>query len=251
MKILYLDIETAPNLAYVWGLFKQNVATNQVEASSYVLCWAAKWHCNGGTIHYADIRAGEKEMLYKIHRMLGVADVVVHYNGLKFDIPTLNKEFAKHGLKPPAPYKQVDLMRAVKRAFRFESNKLDYVAQQLGLGRKVRHPGFDMWVNCMDKDRPGYDKAWKQMERYNRMDVKLLERLYKRLLPWLKGHPNRSAHEKELCCPRCASKEFALRTENYVLVSGTYARYSCNKCGHWFRGSKRLDKPTERGVSID
>ncbi len=44
MKILLLDIETSPNLAYVWGLFKQNVAINQIKESGSVLCWAAKWY---------------------------------------------------------------------------------------------------------------------------------------------------------------------------------------------------------------
>lgn len=43
MKILLLDIETAPNTVYTWGLFKQNIAINQIESPGYILCWAAKW----------------------------------------------------------------------------------------------------------------------------------------------------------------------------------------------------------------
>jgi len=43
MKILFCDIETAPNLAYVWGLYDQNVAISQMVNSGYVLCWAANW----------------------------------------------------------------------------------------------------------------------------------------------------------------------------------------------------------------
>ena len=30
MKILGLDIETAPNTAHVWSLWKQNIAINQI-----------------------------------------------------------------------------------------------------------------------------------------------------------------------------------------------------------------------------
>lgn len=44
MKILLLDIETSPNVAHVWGLWQQNVGTNQLLEASEVMCWAAKWY---------------------------------------------------------------------------------------------------------------------------------------------------------------------------------------------------------------
>ena len=44
-------------------------------------------------------------MIKGIHKLLDECDAVIHYNGSKFDIPTLNKEFLLHGLHPPAPYK--------------------------------------------------------------------------------------------------------------------------------------------------
>ncbi|MCI0528756.1 MAG: hypothetical protein L0Y56_15060, partial [Nitrospira sp.] len=43
VRILLLDIETAPNVAHVWGLWNQHVRINQLMASGYVMCWAAKW----------------------------------------------------------------------------------------------------------------------------------------------------------------------------------------------------------------
>ena len=180
MKILPLDIETAPNRAFVWGLWDQNVATSQVIESSYILCWAAKW-LDGKEMFFDSVRSGRppNEMLARIWELLDEADVVVHYNGLKFDIPTLNKEFIKHGMPPPSPYKQLDMMRVVKQAFRFESNKLDYVSAALKIGQKTKHEGFALWVKCMDGD----PAAWRKMERYNKGDVRLLERLYKRLRP--------------------------------------------------------------------
>ena len=42
-NILFLDIETAPLLGYVWGLWKNNVGLNQIYRDSYVLNWAASW----------------------------------------------------------------------------------------------------------------------------------------------------------------------------------------------------------------
>ena len=41
-KILLLDIEMAPNVAHVWGIWDQNIGINQLQESSYVMCYAAK-----------------------------------------------------------------------------------------------------------------------------------------------------------------------------------------------------------------
>ena len=247
MKTLLLDIETAPNKAYVWGLFKQNVALNQLEASSYTLCWSAQW-LGEDTIDFASVqkgKGGERKMLQGIHTRLNHADVVIHYNGLKFDIPTLNKEFVRYGMLPPSPYKQVDLMQVCKRAFRFESNKLAYVLEALKLRPKIKHEGFSLWVKCMEGD----PEAWKRMEEYNRGDVVLLGDLYRRLLPWIAKHPNISALTDETCCPKCGSKEFHSRGE-MLTTTLRYKRYQCQACGGWFRGTKTTSPKLKRMVNV-
>ena len=42
-RVLLFDIETAPILAHVWGLWDNNVALNQIIADWHVLSWSAKW----------------------------------------------------------------------------------------------------------------------------------------------------------------------------------------------------------------
>lgn len=246
MKILLLDIETAPNKAFVWGLYDQNVAINQLQASSYVLCWAAKW-LGDSEMHFGSVRTGgHRRMLRRVHKMLNEADVAVHYNGLKFDIPTLNKEFIRRGFAPPAPYKQLDLLRVCRQAFRFESNQLAYVSDALQIGAKVKHEGFELWVKCME----GEAAAWKRMERYNKGDVRLLERLYLRLRPWIEQHPNYGAHKDGLCCTNCGSEKVQRRGDQVARTS-RYARYHCQTCGKWFRGNKPAKRGKgERGVGI-
>lgn len=235
MNILLLDIETAPNLAYVWGLWQQNIAINQIEASSHVLCWSAKWF-GQDRVHFDSIKKSDRmKMLSRIHTMLDRADAVVHYNGKKFDIPTLNKEFVINGFSPPSPYKQIDLLQVCRRAFRFESNKLDYVTQSLGIGQKVRHEGHDLWVKCMKLDR----EAWKRMEEYNRHDVVLLERLYVQLRPWIQSHPNLGTFEDYPCCTNCGSDSVHRRGYAVTRVM-KYPRFQCRDCGTWFRGNKSV-----------
>jgi len=235
MKILLLDIETSPNLAYVWGIWQQNIGINQIENNGSVLCWSAKW-LGEDKIHFDSVKkSDEKSMLGKIHRLVSQADALVHYNGNKFDLPVLNREWLKHGFNPPAPSKHIDLLQTCRRQFRFVSNKLDYVSQFLGLGEKVRHEGHELWTACMRGDR----EAWKRMEAYNRQDVVLLERLYERLLPWIANHPSHGAHEMISCCPKCGSESFQQR--GFALTqSHKYRRYQCSDCGGWFRGNKTV-----------
>jgi DNA polymerase elongation subunit (family B) len=245
MKILMLDIETAPNKAYVWGLWQQNVGLNQIVDSGYVLCWAAKWYGQKEVMFDSIYKSKAKDMLKRIHKLLEEADVVMHYYGSNFDIPVLNREFVIHGMTPPAPYKELDLIKTVKQKFKFASNKLDYVCQKLGLGKK-HHTTFELWVDCMAND----PAAWKTMEKYNRNDIILLEKLYDRIRPWIKGHANHSVYEAALICPNCASTSITRRGFHYTSTS-KYQRYRCGGCGNWFRSGRSLaGGPDTKGVNV-
>ena len=181
-----------------------------------------------------------KVMLQRIHDLISEADAVVHYNGSRFDMPILNKEFLLNNLAPPAPYKQIDLLRVVRKEFRFPSNKLDYVAQRLGLGKKTSHEGYQLWVKCMNRE----PAAWKVMEKYNKQDVVLLEKVYDRLLPWIgKQHPNRNLFDGK-GCPTCGSDKLQKRGFSYT-VSGKFQRYQCTSCGSWAKTNKSLEPRAE------
>jgi DNA polymerase elongation subunit (family B) len=229
MKLLLLDIETAPNLAHVWGLWQQNVAVNQIIDSGYVLCWGAKW-LGQDEIFFNSLHSNPKDMLDNVHRLLGECDAVVHYNGASFDIPTLNREFVSNGMRPPAPYKQIDLLKTVKSQFRFPSNKLEYVAKALGIGEKMKHSGHELWIRCMADDATG----WEEMKQYNIKDVMLLENLYHRLQPWIKGHPNHGLYDVAGVCPVCGSHNLHHRGRART-GTGIYLRLQCQDCGAWSR----------------
>jgi DNA polymerase elongation subunit (family B) len=238
VRILMLDIETAPHLAAVWGLYDQNVAINQIIKPGYTLCWAAKWY-GEKKILFSSILDGHRKMIRGAHKLLTECDAVCHYNGTKFDIPTLNKEFLLLDLPPPAPYKQIDLLKTARSRFRLASNKLDYVAQQLGLGSKVSHKGFDLWLECMAKQ----PEAWRTMKRYNKGDVTLLEGVYERLLPWIKAHPNIGAYSGAMCCPNCGSQKAQARGYA-VTTTKRYQRFQCLDCGTW--GKMPVAEKSER-----
>jgi DNA polymerase elongation subunit (family B) len=228
-----LDIETSPNSAYVWGLFDQNISINQMIDSSRTLCYSAKWLGEKEIKFDSEYKSKPKKMLKGIHELLNLADVVVTYNGNRFDLPILNKEFLLHGFAPPSPYKRVDLLRVVRSNFKFTSNKLDYISQQLGLGKKQEHEGFQLWLSCMKGDKD----AWKRMESYNIQDVVLLESLYDTLRPWIKNHPNHNIFSEGAVCPNCSSTHLQKRGVA-VSTTGSYQRYQCRDCGTWSQGTK-------------
>ena len=237
MKILSLDIETAPNLAHVWSLWKQNVSLNQIINSGYTLCWAAKWY-NEPKIYFDSIyESKEIDMFRGIHKLIDEADAVVHYNGTEFDMPTLNKDFILHGLKPPSTYKQIDILKTVRSQFRFPSNKLEYVAKALGVGQKTKHMGHQLWIDCMN-DCP---KAWATMKKYNKNDVVILEKVYDKVMPWVKHHPNHNLYvdSNVPVCTNCGSKRL-IKKGNAYTNAGIYKRYRCNDCGANVRGRKSV-----------
>lgn len=233
-KILIVDIETAPTAAYVWQMWDQNIAANQIIQPGYILSYAAKWLHSKEVVCQSLNNSSKEDMLKGVYDLLSEADIVIHYNGKKFDIPTLNREFILMGWKPPAGFKQIDLLPVVRQQFKFPHNKLDYVARALDCGGKLKHAGFDMWIGCMHND----EASWNMMEQYNVEDVVITEKVYLKILPWIRNHPNVGVYQgEEAVCPNCGGKHLQRRGFAFT-AAGKYQRYQCNDCGAWSRNKK-------------
>jgi len=87
----------------------------------------------------------------------------------------------------------------------------------------------------MAKDK----KAWKVMSEYNKQDVRLLELVYDRLLPWIQGHPNLSVFLNSPVCPNCGGKH-SVRQGFKVTKTCKYQMYQCRDCGTWHRDTKSV-----------
>lgn len=243
MKVLVLDIELAPNLATVWSLWKQNIGLSQVLETSRILCFAAKWVGEKEVVFYSEWGNGQETMLRAAHALVSNADVIIGYNTKQFDLPLLNREFIKLGLPPAPPTVHLDLLAVVRKRFRFVSNKLDHVSQQLGLGKKVKHEGHELWLKVMD----GESAACKRMEKYNRGDVRLTEKLYHKLRPWIDNHPIAKLYGDDGDCPNCGGKHLQARGFSYTRL-GRYQRYQCTDCGAWSRAKNTTNRVDLRGI---
>jgi DNA polymerase elongation subunit (family B)/predicted RNA-binding Zn-ribbon protein involved in translation (DUF1610 family) len=171
-------------------------------------------------------------MLDELHKVMDEADVLIGWNSAAFDSKHIKREFIENGYLPPSPWIELDLMRTVKNQFKFPSNKLDYVSQKLGVGAKVQHTGFQLWLDCM----AGNAKAWKLMKEYQIQDVNLLIDLYYILLPWIKNHPHVGVSEgSPISCRNCGSENLMRYGYRYT-QNGKFQRYLCQECGFSLKG---------------
>lgn len=236
-KILLIDIETFPDVAYVWGKYEQDVIAFQQDW--YMLSFAYKWLGEKETHVWAlpDFKTykknpiDDKELCKKLWDLLDEAEIVIAHNGIQFDIKKSNVRFLTNGMKPPTPYKVVDTKIEAKRYFKFDSNRLDDLGQYLDLGRKMMTGGFDLWLGCGNNNK----EAWKHMKEYNKKDVELLEKIYIKLLPWMETHPNMNLiNGNNNGCPNCGSKDLHKRGFATTRVA-KFQRWQCQKCGAWSR----------------
>jgi hypothetical protein len=205
-----------------------------------MIAFSAKWKGKKGTKFYSEHHQSRDEMLKALHALLDEADVVVGYNIKRFDIPWVNGEFIVEDMRPPSPFKVIDLYATVKANTRFLSKKLDYVSGRLLDDHKKAYSMAEMWriVDNPETDDATRDREWNRMRSYARKDTELLDPLYDTLLPWLKvSHPLRD-DENGVTCHACGSTDLQRRGYALTLV-GRYQRFVCNACGSWFRGLKR------------
>src|ERR1035437_2214810 len=207
-RICFVDIETAPSLGYFWGkLWETSII--DVKTPWYMLSFAYKWQ-GSNKIHvhalpdyplFKKDKENDSYLIEDLHALFNEADVLIAHNGDRFDIRKSNARFITQGFRPPSPYKSIDTLKAARRFFHFESNKLNDLGQYLGVGRKLPHTGFDLWSRCMQ----GEKSAWKTMKDYNARDIVLLERVYEKLKPYMPNHPDLTIYADTIGCPTCRS----------------------------------------------
>ncbi len=244
-KTLLLDIETQPDLVYVWGVYEQNAIS--VLEHWQILSYAAQWLGVGkpwvkALPDYKGYKKGgsDKKLVQDLWQLMNEADIIIAHNGKQFDMRKINARFIFHGLTPPAPYKIIDTRLEVAKVAGFSSNKLDWLCQQLEIGKKIEHEGFPMWYGCMHGDMA----AWAKMKKYNKHDIELLRELYILIAPWIR-QPNANIFDPtEARCtnPACGSQDLQKRGIHRARTR-VYQRWSCNKCGAWSRS-----RSNEKGV---
>lgn len=247
-KILVYDIEIAPIVGTVWGKYEQNLVWSIQDW--YILCFSYRWvgeRMKTQSVGLPDFKLYKKdpsndyEVAKVLHSLFDEAEIVVAHNGNSFDQKKSQARMIIHGMTPPSPYQQVDTKLVAKRNFNLTSNKLDDIGEYFGFGKKMKTDA-DLWKHCMAGDM----KAWKYMRRYCDRDVELLEKVYLKMRPWDKQHPNiANITGRPTACSRCGVEGFLWAQGIRYTKTGSYRRFQCKSCGSYIsnRAQEKGEKP--------
>jgi DNA polymerase III alpha subunit (gram-positive type)/DNA-directed RNA polymerase subunit RPC12/RpoP len=254
-KILIFDIETAPLEAYVYQkeVWKARVADDKIISQWFMLSWSAKWLFDDVVMSKAvsgkeALDEDDRRIVGGLWSLFDQADIIIAHNGGAFDIPNMNTRFVVNGFPPPSAYQMIDTLKVARREFGFTHNSLNALAKVFGVDEKIE-TNFDLWKKC----KRGDAKALKEMERYNRRDVTILEEVYLRIRPWIKSHPNVGlfVNSDEPVCPYCGSEEVIEDDNHYYTMTGKYATYVCKRCGGISRARKTsFDKEKAKNLIV-
>lgn len=237
-KVLLFDVESFPNEGWTWGTWDQKVI--KVRKRRMVCSIAWQWYPSREkhVLALPDLPGYDpkirtnRALIEAFLKVLSQADIAVGHNIDSFDDPMVNTDILLQKLAPPMPHSTVDTLKFIKHKFRLNSNRLGDVCEELGIGKKVQHPGFQMWQDCMD----GKPEAWKMMKKYNLGDVDpLLRGLYEHIKPWMAGHPAMKVRSDGAHCSLCQSKNIQSRGHR-LSRTGLTPRYQCQDCWHWDSG---------------
>lgn len=245
MKILFWDIETGYNVANIFSLYQKYVPFEALQSERYIICASFKDR-SGKRVQSVSL-LGDRErfrndptddfyVVSRTHEILSAADAVIAHYGDSFDMKFFNARCIYHGLPPVKDLIQVDTHKMAKKKFLFNSNKLDYLGEFLGVGRKIT-TARDLWTRCL----AGNASAVREMVAYNKQDVLLLEKVFERLSPYCATKLNLAVGAGDIVCPSCGScrmtKQGLKRTTTRV-----YQQYKCNACGRWSSSTKSEKK---------
>lgn len=251
MRVTFFDIETAPIIAAVWGLYDQNIPYHHVVHEWFIIC--ASWQVLGSERiastsvlddekRFADDHRDDFHVVQRLCKMIDSTDVLVAHN-IKFDWGKFMARVVFHDLTPPKKPILVDTLREARK-YKFTSNKLDDLGALLDTGRKIKlNPGE--FVLCALGNKP----AIRRMVKYNRGDLPPLVKLYTRLEKYSASYPNIAILKHGvLCCPSCLSSDLQsrgvqkIKSDNFYTATAAYRRYQCLDCLKWCRETKAFSR---------
>lgn len=250
-KIILWDLETTHNIVATFQL-KNNDYINpeNILQERYIVC--GSWKVLGEKAVHAVSTLdnpklferdphNDKHVVETLHKVLSSADCLVAHNGDSFDLKFFEARCLIHGLAPLPPITTIDTLKVARNRLLFNANRLDYLGNVLGVGRK-KPTTTGLWLEVLKANK----SAIREMVSYNKQDVLLLERVFLKLRPYVQNHLNRELFGKT-GCPRCGSHKIQARGFHRA-ISRVYQRWQCQACSGWFKTQKPEGTATKHRV---
>lgn len=239
-KRLFFDIETSPNIGTFWGAgFKLNIGYENIIKERAIICICYKWEGERKVYSLTwDKRQSDKKILQAFVKVANEAAEIVGHNGDRYDLTWLRTRCLFHNIPLFPSFKTIDTLKVARSKFRFNSNKLDYIAKFLGIGAKISTGGFSLWKNILLKK---CEKSLSKMVNYCEGDVILLEKVFKRMSSHIapKHHYGVEAGKDKTSCPECGSDESKVNQTRISAAGVRRVQLECKSCGkfHTVSGS--------------
>jgi len=233
LKRLFFDLETSFNIVAAWNVgYKLNLSHDTIIQERAIICVCYKWS-DESKVHYLRWNKGDdKELVTKFMKILASADQAIAHNGDNFDLKWLKTRAIKHGIDAFPNYDTIDTLKLSRQGFRFNSNKLDYIGQFLGVGKKMKTGGFDLWKDIILRND---EEAMNKMIKYCQQDVKLLEMVFNKLNPYVKSktHVGMMLGGDKCSCPECGSSNYTISKRRMSASGLKKIQLQCRDCGKY------------------
>ena len=224
-------------IIYSWRVgWKLNIPTDNIIEDWKIICISYKWEHEDRVKNLIwDSNQCDKQMLIDFIKIANSADELIAHNGDRFDIKKIRTRCIFHRIPMFPKYRTLDTLKKAKSGFNFNSNRLDYIAKFLGVGAKVEHEGFDMWVKCLKGDK----KALKEMVYYCDGDIVVLEDVFLVLQNYIKQNTHTGTYNGKLkaSCPNCGSEDVGLLKNNFTALGTIKRQLECNTCDYVYETS--------------
>jgi DNA polymerase elongation subunit (family B)/predicted RNA-binding Zn-ribbon protein involved in translation (DUF1610 family) len=230
---LFFDIETSPNIGLFWEAgYKKNITTDNIIKERAIICICYKWEDEKEVYSLQwDSKQNDKTMLTKFIDVANTSNEMVGHNGDKFDLAWIRTRCLFHKIDMFPNYVTIDTLKVARSKFRFQSNRLNYIAEFLGLGGKIKTE-YNLWKDILLRN----DKiAMEKMIKYCKKDVTLLEQVFKAL----RGHMIPKTHYGVVfgtdrgTCPECGSEDLTRNNKVITATGLTRIQYKCKTCNHY------------------
>lgn len=242
-KRLFFDIETSPNIGFFWSVGgKQYIPYDNIIKERSIICICYKWEEEDITYSLTwDSHQDDKNMLEKFIEVANEAQELVAHNGDKFDLPWIRTRCLFHGIPMFPSYVTIDTLWHSRSKFRFNSNKLDYISNYLGVGGKIS-TDFDLWKHIVLENN---EASLKEMVEYCCNDVVILEKVYNKISSYIPSKVHYGALENNgdrACCPECGSKNVKHHLTRYSALGIPKIQLQCKDCGRYYTVSDKIYK---------
>ena len=229
-KRLFYDIETSYNIVKAWRIgYNINLNMNDIIQERAIITIAYKWEGEEDVTVLSWDKGCDKKIIEDFVKVMADADELVGHNLDRYDTKFIMTRALKHNISVLPKYQSTDTLKLAKKHFMLNSNKLDYIAQYLGIGHKTKHRGLSMWDDIILRNDP---QALEEMIEYNVQDVFLTEQVYHKLMEYSLpkvNHASKQTGDKHTC-PQCGSDHVELH-KTYVSGSGVKTRLmGCKSC---------------------